>query len=94
MFVGRTIAENEAPILVATVMLRKAVFLMNIKYKTYLYDFLDTAHEPTLLINIYKWTLNGHEFEQAPGDGEGEGSLVCCSPWGHKESDPMDTLGN
>ena len=31
--------------------------------------------------------LNGHESEQAPGDGEGQGSLVCCSPWGHKESD-------
>ena len=29
--------------------------------------------------------LNAHEFEQAPGDGEGQGSLVCCSPWGHKE---------
>ena len=31
--------------------------------------------------------LNGHEFEQAPGDGEGQGSLVCYSPWGSKESD-------
>ena len=31
--------------------------------------------------------LNGHEFEQALGDGEGQGSLGCCSPWGHKESD-------
>ena len=31
--------------------------------------------------------LNGHEFEQALGDGEGQGSLACCSPWGHKESD-------
>ena len=31
--------------------------------------------------------LNGQEFEQAPGDGEGQGSLVCCSPRGHKESD-------
>ena len=29
--------------------------------------------------------LNGHEFEQTPGDGEGQGSLVCCSPCGHKE---------
>ena len=29
--------------------------------------------------------LNGHEFEQALGDGEGQGSQVCCSPWGHKE---------
>ena len=31
--------------------------------------------------------LNGHEFEQTPGDSEGQGSLVCCSPWGCKESD-------
>ena len=31
--------------------------------------------------------LNGHEFEQAPGDGEGQGSLACCSPWGHKGLD-------
>ena len=29
--------------------------------------------------------FNGHEFEQAPGASEGQGSLVCCSPWGHKE---------
>ena len=29
----------------------------------------------------------GHEFEQAPGDGEGEGSLACCSPRDHKEVD-------
>ena len=31
--------------------------------------------------------LNGDEFEQIPGDGEGQGSLACCSPWGCKESD-------
>ena len=31
--------------------------------------------------------LGGHEFEQAPGVGEGQGSLACCSPWGCKESD-------
>ena len=31
--------------------------------------------------------LTGREFEQAPRDGEGRGSLVCRSPWGHKESD-------
>ena len=29
--------------------------------------------------------LNGHEFEQAPGTGDGQGNLVCCSPWGPKE---------
>ena len=31
--------------------------------------------------------LNGYEFEQTPGDGEGQGSLVCCSPSGSKELD-------
>ena len=31
--------------------------------------------------------MNGHEFEQTPGDSEGKGSLVGYSPWGHKESD-------
>ena len=30
--------------------------------------------------------LNGHEFEQTLGDSEGQGGLVCCSPWRHKES--------
>ena len=33
------------------------------------------------------YQLNGHEFEQAPGVGDGQGSLVCCSAWGHKELD-------
>ena len=31
--------------------------------------------------------FNGHEFEQALGEGEGLGSLACCSPWGHKKLD-------
>ena len=31
--------------------------------------------------------LDGHEFEQAPGVGDGQGSLACCSPWGCKEFD-------
>ena len=38
--------------------------------------------------------FNGHEFEQAPGDGEGQGSLACCSPWGHKESYTTEWLIN
>ena len=38
--------------------------------------------------------LNGHEFEQVPGDGEGQGSLACCSPWGHRESDMIERLNN
>ena len=38
--------------------------------------------------------LNGHEFEQTPGDGEGQRGLACCSPWGHKESDMTEQLNN
>ena len=38
--------------------------------------------------------LNGHEFEQVPEDGEGQGSLVCCSPWGCKESEMTERLNN
>ena len=36
--------------------------------------------------------LNGHEFEQTPGVSEGQGSLVCCIPWGHKDSDRTEQL--
>ena len=38
------------------------------------------------MVGWHHW-LDGHESEQAPGVGDGQGSLVCCSPWGHKESD-------
>ena len=33
--------------------------------------------------------LSGHESEQTPGENKGQGNLVCCSPWGHKESDRL-----
>ena len=36
------------------------------------------------------YRLNRHEFEQALGDGEGQGSLACCSRWGHKEPDSTE----
>ena len=38
--------------------------------------------------------LNGHEFEQALGDGEGHGSLLCCSLWGCKGSDMTEKLNS
>ena len=38
--------------------------------------------------------LNGHEFEQAPGGGEGQGSVACYSPWGHKELDTTEQVNN
>ena len=36
--------------------------------------------------------LNGHEFQQALGDGEGQGRLACCSPWDRKEWDTTEQL--
>ena len=38
--------------------------------------------------------LNEHEFEQASGDGEGQGNLLCCSPWGCKVLDTTEQLNN
>ena len=36
--------------------------------------------------------LNGHEFQQAPRDSEGQESVACCSPWGHKKLDMTEQL--
>ena len=43
------------------------------------------------IVGWHHW-LNEHEFEQTPGNSEGQGSLVCCSPWGCKESDMTKQL--
>ena len=45
------------------------------------------------IVGWHHW-LDGHEFEQAPGVGDGQGSLVCCSPWGRKKSDMTEQLNN
>ena len=45
------------------------------------------------IVGWHHW-LNGHEFEQAPGNDEGQGSLGCCNPWGCKESDTTEWLNN
>ena len=44
-----------------------------------------------VIVEWHHW-LNGHEFEQALGVGDGQGSLVCCSPWDHKGSDTTEWL--
>ena len=45
---------------------------------------------------MFEWhhRLNGRELEQAPGDGEGQASLVYCSPWSRKESDTIKQVNN
>ena len=45
------------------------------------------------IVGWHHW-LNGYEFEQAPGDGEGQGSLACCSPWGHKVYETTEWLNH
>ena len=50
----------------------------------------------TIEVEMVGWhhQLNAHELEQAPGVGEGQGSLACCSPGGHKESNTTEQLNN
>ena len=45
------------------------------------------------IVGWHHW-LNGHEFEQTQGDREGQGGLVCCSPWACKELDTNERLNN
>ena len=40
----------------------------------------------------WRHQLNGHDFQQTPGDSEGQGSLACCSPWDHEELDTTQQL--
>ena len=40
----------------------------------------------------WRHQLDGHEFEQTPEVGDGQRSLACCSPWGHKELDTTEQL--
>ena len=43
------------------------------------------------MVGSHHW-LDGHEFEQAPGIGDGQGGLACCSPWGHKKLDTSERM--
>ena len=42
----------------------------------------------------WRYQLNRHEFQQISEDNEGQGSLACCSPWGHEELDTTQRLNN
>ena len=42
----------------------------------------------------WHYRVNGHEFEQALGFGDGQGGLACCSPWGHRESEVTERLNS
>ena len=89
IFIGRTDAEAEAPILwppdVKSWLLGKDPDAG----KYWRQEKKGTTEDEKV---GWHHGLDGHEFEQAPGVGDGQGGLACCSPWGRKESDTPEQL--
>ena len=81
MFIGRTDAEAEALILWPPYVKSQLIGKDPDAVKDWGQEEKGTTED-----EMVGWhhQLNGHEFEQAPGDGEGQGSLAGCSLWGHK----------
>ena len=84
IFIGRTDAQTKAPILwppdVKSWLIRKDPDAG----KDWRQEEKGTTEDE--MVGWHHW-LNGHEFEQTPGDSEGQRSPPCCRPWGHKEMD-------
>ena len=91
IFIGRTDAETEAPILWPPDVKSQLIGKDPDAGKDWRQEENRTTED-----EMVGWhhQLNGHEFEQVLGDGEGQGGLPCCSPWGHKESDMTEQLNN
>ena len=88
IFIGKTDAEAESPILWPLVAKKWLIGQDPDAGKDWRKEKEMTEDE------MVGWhhQLGGHEFEQAPGIGDGQGSLVCFSPWGYKESDMTEWL--
>ena len=89
IFIGRTDAEAEAPIPWPPDAKSWLIGKDSDAEKNWRQEEKGVTEDE--MVGWHHW-LNGHEFQQAPGDGEGQGSLACCSPWGHKESDMTEWL--
>ena len=79
IFIGRIDAEAEAPILWPSDVKSWLTEKDPDAGRDWRQGVKRTAEDE--IVGWHHW-LNGHEFEQVAGDGEGQGSLVCCSPWG------------
>ena len=90
-FTGKTDAEAEAPILWPADVKNWLTGQDSDAGKDWGQEEKGTTEDE--MAGYHHW-LNEHEFEQAPGDGEGQESLVCCSPLGLKESDTTERLNN
>ena len=90
-FFGRTDAEAKAPVLQPPDAKSRLIWKYPDAGKDWKYEEKGVTED-----EMVGWDhrLNGHEFEQALGDGEGQGSLVCCTPWSRKESDTTEWLNN
>ena len=89
IFIGRTDAEAEDPILLPPNVKSWLIGKDPDAGKDWKQEEKGTAED-----EMVGWhhRLDGHEFEHAPGVGNGQGSLECCSPWGCKESDTTEQL--
>ena len=84
IFTGRTDAEVEAPVLWPPDVKSQLIGTDSDAGKDWEQEKKETTKDE--MVGWHQW-LNAHEFEQAPGVGDGQGGLAWCSPWGHKESD-------
>ena len=89
IFIGRTDAEAETPILWPPDAKNWLIWKDPDARKDWRREEKGTTEDE--MVGWHHW-FNGHEFEQAPGVGDGKGGLVCCSPWGHKELDMTKQL--
>ena len=91
IFIGRTNAEAEPPILWPPDVKNQLIRKDPDDGKGWRQEEKGTTED-----KMVGWhhQFNGHDFEQAPGDGERLGSLACCSPWGYKELDMPERLNN
>ena len=91
IFFGRTDAEAEAPILWPPYVKSQLTVKEPDAGKDWRQEEKGTTEDEMV---VWHHRLNGHKFEQTLGDGDGQGSLACCSPWGCKESDMTEWLNN
>ena len=91
IFIGKTDAEAETPILWPSDRKSPPIRKDPVAGKDRRQEEKGTIEDETV-----EWhhRLNGHESEQIPGDGEGQGSLAYCSPWDYKELDTTEWLSN
>ena len=89
IFIGRTDAEAEAPILWPPDEKSQLIRKDSDSGKNWRQEEKGTTEDE--MVGWHR-QLNRHEFEQALGDDEGQESLACCSPWGHKELDTTELL--